>query len=748
MVCRAAVVLSLLAALAGCPRPPAPPAPPSAPPVALPPPVVPRGDAPGAPGAPGRWTSGAKEGIGTSASLGSRVWFTLLDGAVSEVYYPTLDRAQLRSLAFAVRDLRGRVWFEGTDAPAGARLASRIELLDEQALLYRQTSEPPDRSFTLRKTVLCDPARDALLVEVELEATRREALRLFLLADPALANTASGDSAFTEEGALSAEEGAREPSGERAAAHAGAAAALVASEPFRRRSVGFAGRSDGASDLRQHGRLTRSFARAAQGNVTWAAELSPAARQTLALGLGTSRRAALAAARASLASGFARARADYVQGWRERLASLRLPRDPRYRRQGRIAALVLYALEDKTHRGAMIASPSIPWGEAVSADRPEVGGYHLVWSRDLYQVATAFVAMGDRATARRALDYLLDVQQRPDGSFPQNSWLDGRAYWGSLQLDEVAYPILLAWRLGRADRASWEKHLRPAADLLVARGPATPQERWEEESGYSPSTIAAEIAGLVCAAELARAQGDTARAARYLRTADGWERSLERWLVTRSGALDDALEGGKERASGYYLRVNDDTDPDDGALLELNNGGGSWDEREVVDAGFLELVRLGIRRADDPTVLRSLRVVDRVIRFEAPQGPIFYRYNHDGYGEKADGSPYDGSGVGRPWPLLAGERGEHELARGRLAEARRYLDALAGSAGPGGMIPEQVWDRASPSPAGARRGRGTGSATPLAWAMAGFLRLALGLEQGKLLEQPEPVARRYLARPR
>jgi glucoamylase len=735
---RSPTLALLLTLLSVCPAPPAPtPGPRLAP--SRPAPILPRGDAPGAPGAPGRWTSGAKEGIGSAASPSSRVWFTLLGGRVSEVYYPQLDRAQLRGLALAVRDERGRVWFEGEDAAPGARLASSLELLDEQALLYRQTSTPPDRSFTLRKTVYCDPARDVLLVEVELEAKRREALGLFVLADPALANTASGDSAFAEEGALTAEEAGRKEA---------LAAALVGSERFLVSSVGFAGRSDGASDLRRHGRLTWAYARAARGNVTLAAELAPAAHQTLALGFARSRRDALAAARASLASGFARARAEYVRGWRELLAPLTLPRDPRYRRQARIAAMVLYAHEDKLQRGAMIASLSIPWGEAISADRAEVGGYHLVWARDLYQVATAFLAMGDRAAAGRALDYLLKVQQRPDGSFPQNSWLDGRPYWGSLQLDEVAYPIVLAWRLGRSDRESWEKHLRPAADLLVARGPATPQERWEEEAGYSPSTIAAELAGLVCAAELARGNGDRERAARYLKTADGWERKLERWLVTRSGRLDDALADGKDRTLGYYLRVNDDTDPDDGATLELNNGGGSFDEREVVDAGFLELVRLGVRPADDPTILRSLRVVDRVIRFEAPQGPIFYRYNHDGYGEKADGRPYDGSGVGRPWPLLSGERGEHELALGRRDEARRYLDALAGSAGPGGMIPEQIWDRTSPSPAGARLGQGTGSATPLAWAMAGFLRLALGLEQGKLLEQPEPVARRYLSRPR
>jgi glucan 1,4-alpha-glucosidase len=403
-----------------------------------------------------------------------------------------------------------------------------------------------------------------------------------------------------------------------------------------------------------------------------------------------------------------------------------------------MAAMILAAHEDKTRRGAMIASLTIPWGDAVDASKGDVGGYHLVWSRDLYQVALAFDAVGDREAALRALDYIFTVQQRPDGSVPQNSWLDGRPYWTSLQLDEVAYPILLAEQLGRTDEQTWRRHVKRAADFLVAKGPSTPQERWEEESGYSPSTIAAEIAGLIAAAAIAERNGDTAAAARYRRTADDWEARLDEWTVTRTGP----------HAPGpYFLRLTQRGRPDAGERLELNNGSGTFDERTIVDAGFLELVRLGIRKPDSPLMTTSLAAVDGVIGVRTPNGPAWYRYNHDGYGEKPDGRGYDGTGVGRLWPLLTGERGEYELAAGR--DARPYLDALLAFANEGLMLPEQVWDRAdAPRPGQFEFGEGTGSATPLAWTNAGFIRLALGVQQRRVIGTPEVVRRHFLQEPK
>jgi glucoamylase len=327
------------------------------------------------------------------------------------------------------------------------------------------------------------------------------------------------------------------------------------------------------------------------------------------------------------------------------------------------------------------------------------------------------------------------VQQKPDGSFPQNSWLDGRPYWGSLQMDEVSFPIMLAYELGRTDGDTYWHHIKPAANFIVAHGPATPQERWEEESGYSPSTIAAEIAGLICAAQIARQNGDESSGQPWLQTADSWAQQLESWTVTTKGPY----------SARYFIRIAQHGRPNDGEKIELNNGAGTWDEREIVDAGFLELVRLGIRRPDDALFQQSLEVIDRIIKVQTPKGPDWYRYNHDGYGEKADGRGYDGTGIGRLWILLAGERGEYALAAGK--DARPYLDAMQNMANQGRMLAEQVWDRPdSPDPAQLRFGEATGSATPLSWTNAQFVRLAIAIQEAHLPEIPQVVLQHFQPR--
>jgi glucoamylase len=397
--------------------------------------------------------------------------------------------------------------------------------------------------------------------------------------------------------------------------------------------------------------------------------------------------------------------------------------------------MVLKALEDKTYRGATIASPSIPWGGGPNANEPTISGYHAVWSRDLYQVATAWYAMGDRAAAGRALDYLFLVQQKADGSFPQNSWVDGRPIGGGVQMDQIGLPIVLAYQLGQTDRNTWLRHIKPAADFIIQHGPSTGQDRWEEKPGFSPAAIAAEIAGLVCAAQLARVQGATASANAYLQKADEWAHNIDSWCATNNGPYGDGH---------YYLRINENRNPNDGAKIEINSGGGTFDERDIVDAGFLELVRLGIKRADDPLILKSLAVVDELAKVETPAGAAWYRYNHDAYGERPDRESYDGrTGKGRLWPLLTGERGEYDLAKGDKARAVQRLNTMLAFANDGMMIPEQVWDgqRSSGS-----FGSGTGSATPLAWSMAQFIRLAMNIKSGRNLETPQVVAARYLNR--
>jgi len=671
--------------------------------------------APGGPGSIPTWTPGSKEAVGTATSVDSKVWFTLHGGILTEVYYPRLDTADVHSLEFAVSDGKN-VWIESQD------MLHSLSLVDDHALSYHQVSSDPGGHFQISKTYVTDPHHDTLLIDVEFSGT--PTYSLYVLYDPSLKNSGYGDTGYSQGDALVAEK-------------AGVASALISSNGFAAMSSGFAGNNDGYTDLLLHHRLDFSYARAENGNLIQAAKVA-GSHFTLALGFGGTSAAAVESAHASLKIGFSAISSEYAKGWHEYASSLRTV-DERYSRQFRLAAMTLKAHEDKTFRGAMIASMSIPWGFAVNADAPGVGGYHLIWARDLYEVATAMFVAGDRAAAERALDYLFNVQQKADGSFPQNSWLDGKPYWTAIQMDEISYPMVLAWQLGKTDGDIWLRHVRPEAEFVVAHGPATQEERWEEVPGYSPSTIAAEIAGLVCAADIARKNGANEDAERYVKTADSWADNLENWMVTKTGHL-----GGELASQGYYMRIDNNTDPNDGYQLDVRNGGGTWDERDVVDAGFLELVRLGIRPADDPAIERSVDVIDSTIRVQTPNGPSFRRYNHDGYGETLFGGPWLGQGIGRIWPVFTGERGEYEVARGR--DAVTYLDAMAKFANTGGMIPEQVWDQADPTESRFVFGSGTGSATPLAWSMAQFIRLVVCIEEKRIVEQPTIVADHFLKR--
>lgn len=678
--------------------------------------------APGAPGGASAWTTGAKQGIGTSTTTASRVWYTLAEGVLSEVYYPRVDVADVQDLQLIVTD--GATF---TDLERDAT-THRVELADPRALLYRQVNTDKDGRYRVTKSYTTDPVRSTVLIDVRVDSLDGGTYTAYVLYNPSLANSGRHDSASSVGSGLVA----HDTSGQTRVA-----SALVAKPAFSKVSNGFSGVSDGWTDLRTDHQMDWTYSTAEDGNVVQIGQLASqgqgnSVKATLALGFADSDSQAFAVAGASLRPAFSAVRDAYVEGWHAYLDSLAgapASVSGELRTQYDVAVMTLKAHEDKTYPGANIASLTVPWGEAVNADEPGVGGYHLVWARDLYQEATAMLAAGDRAAAERSLDYLFTVQQKPDGSFPQNSLLNGAPYWGGLQLDEVAFPIVLAGQLGRQDAATWQ-HVKEAADFIVGHGPATPQERWEEEGGFSPSTIAAEIAGLVIAADVARHNGDPASAALYTGVADDWLRNVVPWTFTTTGSIGDGR---------YFERIDDNGNPDDGHRLDINNGGGSYDERSIVDAGFLDLVRLGVTPPGDPHVVGSLPEVDATIKVDTPNGPMWYRYNHDGYGEKADGRPYDGTGVGRVWPLLTGERGEYELAAGRSATV--YLQTMAGAANEGYLLPEQAWDRADAY--GFRFGEGTGSATPLAWSMAQYVRLAHSIDAGRPVETPASVAARY-----
>ena len=631
------------------------------------------------------WPTAAKNGFGTSTTLASKVWFTLANGVMTEVFYPTLDTPNVQTLQFSIAT-KGGIENEVDET------SHRMELPNPNGLIFRQINTAKSGQYTLTKTYVTDPRRNTVLIDVDFR-TKTDA-DLWVQYDPSLNNSGLHDTGWRQGDVL-------------VSVDKNIASALMS-------SCGF------APATTDQGRTT--------GNVVQTAALT-GKRCTLALGFGESATRAVTAARSSLARGFEAVRREYERGWQGYVATL--PRISKHQQQFNMAAMVLKGLEDKTFRGAVIASPSSAWGGGPNANEPTVSGYHAVWSRDLYHVATAFEAMGDRATANRLLDYLLRVQQKPDGSFPQNSRVDGHPIGNGLQMDEVALPLVLAYQLQRNERSTWLKHIKPAADFIVRRGPHTDQDRWEERPGYSPATIAAEIAGLVCAAEIARLNGDQTSAKKYLETANNWAQNVERWTVTRSG-----------NEAGYYLRITENDNPNDGATMQINSSDRVVDERKIVDAGFLELTRFGVKRADDRMIVESLGLIDQLIKVETPFGAAWYRYNHDAYGETPNGGAYDGrNGIGRLWTLLTGERGEYEVAAGDLASARGRLDTLAGFANDGLMIPEQVWDRNGP---GFQVGRGTGSATPLAWSMAQFIRLAMSIEKGRNVETPRVVAEKFL----
>jgi glucoamylase len=685
------------------------------------------GVAPGAPGATALWTAGNKDAFGTSTTLTSKVWFTLGGGELNEVYYPNLGTPAVRDLQFVVTD--GKSWLKRDHEDTDHRLV----LTEQRSLTYQQLDTDPAGRYRITKTYTTDPSRSVLLMRIHFESLTNQPLRLYVLYDPSLSGNGDDDSGSTAGAAL-------------VTSDAQAASALLASPAFTKTSSGYLGSSDGWSDLRSDYAMDWNYTSAPNGNVVQTGRLELTGKAgsqdaTLSLGFGATTPEALAAANASLARGFGATQSAYESGWHDYLAGRTRPSSVAGHQQlYDVSLMVLAASEDKTYRGAFIASPTMAW---VWGQIPGYNGpYHLVWSRDLYEMATAEIAAGDRAAAGRGLDYLWTRQQKADGCLPQNSNLDGSPHWGGLQLDEVADPIMLAWQLGRTDADTWN-HVQRAATCILANGPTT-QERWENATGYSPASLGAEIAGLVCAAQIAQANGASDLAARYRSVADDWRSQLYHWTVTTNGPLS---------AAPYFLRLSVDGNANAGTEYTLSDGGPTVDQRTVVDPSFLELVRLGVLRADDPAVRSTLPVVDRELGVETPNGFFWHRYNHDGYGETPDGRPFGtNDGIGRLWPIFAGERGEYELAAselsgnptaGRAAAAQR-LDSIAKTANDGLMLPEQVWDDNPPAgTAGRFPGGGSGSATPLGWTHAQFIRLAWSIDAGRPVERLSLLTCRY-----
>ena len=679
--------------------------------------------APGAPGSNATWNESNLQAFADSLGASSKVWYTLGNGELENVFYPQTDTPDTFGLQYIVTD--GST-FTSTETTGTSHA---ISLADPTSLVWQQVNTATNGDFSITKTYIADPSRSVLLVQTTFDNLTSRPLQLYADYLPQLNNDGMGNTGGTDAG-----------SGDLAASNGSVSSALAASTGFAQATTGYAGSaSDGSAQLSSGHALTATYSSATSGgHIVQVAQIPVAASGattfTLALGFDSSQSAAIADAAASLAAGFPALESSFESGWHGWIGGLSaapasVTGSPALKAQYYVSLMELKADEDKTYVGGFVAAPADPWGASVSANSAGAHGYHVVWTRDEYEMASALLAAGDTADASAALSYIFQYEEEPNGAVKQNSFLNGTAVFGSLQMDEVADPIILAYQLGATGSTVWSS-VQNLANYLVSNGPATPQERWEENGGYSPATMAAEIAGLLCAAYIAKANGATSQAATYQSTALSWASEVDNLTYTTNGPYG---------SGSYFLRITPDGSPDSGASIFIQNGGGNHDDRTVVDPSFLELVRLGVKAPTSADVGNTAGVVNTQLQVNTPEGPIWHRYNFDGYGETASGGDYTGTGVGNPWPVLTGERGEYDVAGGNLAGAQSMLQTMAGTAGAAGyQIPEQVWAGATGT-GGFTFGQPDNSSTPLMWALAQYARLAIDISAGHDTDTPAVV---------
>ncbi len=697
--------------------------------------------APGWPGIAPRWTSSAKNGIGTAHRHQSPLWFTLSHGILNEIYYPGIDQACTRDMGLIVTN--GKDFFSEEKRHA----KSQIRFLTEGVPAYQLVNTCHEGRYIIEKAILADPKRPVLLQRIRFQPRKGSPGddRLYVLLAPHLGNCGYGNTAWIDD-----YKGVPTLFAKRE----GYALALASSAAWLKRSVGFVGFSDGWQDLSVHKQLTRDYTLAENGNVALTGEIDwqPTGGEfILALGFGVDAAEAAHRARSSLQEGFDIAQALYTQAWKHwqnSLLNLDKPRVGDKNNIYRASTIVMRSHESTNFPGGMIASLSVPWG--FDKGDEDLGGYHLVWPRDLVQTAGGLLAAGAHENARRVLSFF-QATQEADGHWGQNMWLDGTPYWNGIQMDETALPILLvdlAWRekaLTQEDRWRFWPMVRQAAIYLLRNGPISPQDRWEEVSGYSPFTVATEIVALLVAAELAELNQESSTALYLREVADNWYAAIDRWMY-----VTDNDWSRKYQVDGYYIRIATmDAGQEISGQEKIFVKNVTCDEAvqladHLVSPDALALVRFGLRAPDDSRILNTIKIIDALLKTETPGGSIWHRYNGDGYGEHADGSAFDGTGLGRAWPLLTGERAHYELAAGHKEEARKLLKAMEFFANEGGLIPEQIWDAGDIPEHGLYFGRPSGSAMPLVWAHAEYVKLLRSLRDGTIFDLPPQTVQRYL----
>ena len=689
----------------------------------------------GHPGIEPRWTHGSKEGVGTAYSTASKIWYTLWNGVITEIFFPTIDKPQTRDTQYLVSD--GKSWFKSEKQ----HLKTEIEQIDCHSLGYRIVNRDPEGKFKITKEIISDPHLSCILQRTVFESDTD--LHLYLISAPHLEIGGKGNNGY-----------AIDIAGYKilVAQKQETWMAIAATIPFKKLSCGYVGQSDGWQDLADNYVMDWEFDRAEDGNIALMSELDLDCGNEFTLGIafGNTLHKAITTLLQGLDIPYDRQKENFITQW-QRTCNKLCPLDRISSDDGNLyhsSFSLILAHEDKSYPGALIASLSIPWGQ-VKTDDADYGGYHLVWPRDLYNSATALLAAGYDETPLRTLIYLATCQQE-DGGFAQNFWIDGTPDRQSAQLDEVAYPILLAWSL---KKESALRHFDPypmaieAAKYLILHSPVTPQERWEQSSGFSPATLATVIAALTCTAVWTESKGDRDTARFIQAYADFLECHIETWTVTTRGTLVPDIPR-------HYIRITP-ADPEDIQPNEDPNSGtitvphrhpdspSEFPAKEIVDPSFLQLVRYGVRSPNDPLIIDSLKVVDAVLKTETPHGPVWKRYNHDGHGQREDGSAWDKWGTGRSWVLLTGERGQYELAAG--GDPRPYIEALEGFATPTGLLPEQVWDAEDIPNAHMYLGRPTGSAMPLLWSHSEYIKLLRSTMDGQPYDYLPEVGDRYLA---
>lgn len=695
--------------------------------------------APGSPGIEPKWTSSAKTGLGTSISSDSRVWFTISHGILNEIYYPKIDRVCTRDFGFLISD--GKEYFSEEKRDTTCKLT----FIKDNIPAYKMINTAKDENYSIEKIIITDPERDVVLQKIIFRALKNnpDGFNLYALIAPHIGNKGYENNAWLGEykgvPMLFAQRGST-------------VLAVCCSQKWLKRSVGYVGFSDGWQDVNKNKRMTWEYQTALNGNVAMTGEIdikSCNGEFTIATGFGQSPEAAALHALNSIRSDFNEILKSYIKCWENWFKGLKIDREKSCsNNRAKFSAAVLKMHEDKMFRGGIIASLSIPWGNTKSDD--DLGGYHLVWTRDLAESAGGLLASGSNEFIN-ILNYLRGVQES-DGHWPQNMWLDGGTFWKGIQMDEAAFPILLleqAYKnnfLKKDDLKFYHDMFLNAVSFIIKNGPVTQQDRWEEDSGYSPFTLAVEIAALISAAFIFEKLEDIVSANYLYALADYWNDCIEKWCYVEGTDISKKIG-----VNGYYVRIapedsSESSSPISGYVAIKNK---TLDQSKqiasnIVSVDALALVRFGLRDANDQKILNTIKVIDKFLKTDTPYGPVWHRYNNDGYGEHEDGREFDGTGIGRGWPLLTGERAHYELAAGNIEKAKELLKTLESFAGDSGLLPEQVWDSEDIPEKSLFIGKPTGGAMPLAWAHAEHLKLVRSINDNNIFDMPDGTFNRYV----